>query len=78
MKQSEKLISERRVRAAILTAYDEYNPDNKPREISNSIITALDEAIKELIIDIAKQAPCNNGRVSFSGYFCTEYLPGPE
>lgn len=78
MKQSTRLISERRVRAYILWQYGEDNPDNKPREISRSVIDSLDIAIRELISDMIYHAPVENGRLNHSGFFSVEYLPGEK
>lgn len=78
MKQSIRLISERRVRAAIFKTYDQLNPDNKPREISRSVIDSLDIAIRELISDMIYHAPVENGRLNQSGFFSVEYLPGEK
>lgn len=73
MKQSTRLISERRVRAAIFAAYDEQNPDNKPREIAVSVIDALDSIVMQLIYELVRQEDCSSGRLKNTGYFITEY-----
>lgn len=73
MKQSKRLISERRVRTAIFAAYDEYNPDNKPREISAEVIDSLDEILWVLIEDVVEQEVCINGRLNLNGFFETSY-----
>ena len=73
MKQSNRLISERRVRAAIFAAYDIMNPDNKPREISSEVFIALDTALRALIADMVEQETCVNGRLKDNGYFVCSY-----
>jgi len=76
MIQSNRLISERRVRAAIFAAYDEHNPDNKPREISQDIINALDSMVQEAIKYCVIQGHCQNGRLQHRTAFHVEYWGG--
>jgi hypothetical protein len=71
--QSKRLISERRVRAAIFNAYDEHNPDNKPREISSEVFIAIDTALRAMIDDMVEQETCVNGRLKDGGYFVVGY-----
>ena len=73
MKQSTRLISERRVRAAIFKTYDDVNPDNKPREISSEVFIALDTALRAMITDMVEQETCVNGRLKDNGYFVCSY-----
>ena len=73
MKQSTRLISERRVRAAIFKTYDQLNPDNKPREISAEVFTALDTALRFMIDDLVEQESCANGRLKDNGHFVCGY-----
>ena len=73
MEQSNMLISKRRVRAAIFKAYDDKNPDNKPREISAEVFTALNTLLWVSITDLVEQETCVNGRLKDNGYFVCGY-----
>ena len=73
MKQSKRLISERRVRARIFKTYDQLNPDNKPREISSGVFVALDTALRFMIDDLVENESCANGRLTDNGYFAVAY-----
>ena len=76
MKQSKRLISERRVRAYIFETFDDLNPDNKPREVSQEVFDALDEVLQYLISDQVCMASCENGRLNFQGFSHIRHLPG--
>lgn len=73
MKQSKRLISERRVRAAIFEEYDERNPDNKPREISQEVIDALDEVVRSAISCLVVRGHCQGGRLQHKTAFHIDY-----
>jgi len=73
MIQSDMLISKRRVRAAIFAAYDEYNPDNKPQEITGSVFNALNSAVERMIHEIIQQEDCSSGRLKDTGHLHIEY-----
>jgi hypothetical protein len=78
MKQSKRLISERRVRAYIYETFQDLNPDNKPREISQKVYDALDTVVKEAVQGLVFQAPCLGGRLIQEGRFFVEYWPQGE
>ena len=63
MKQSKRLISERRIRAHIFKAYDELNPDNIPREISQQMFDLLDEILGDIIDGFVENESCPGGRL---------------
>lgn len=75
MKQSNYLISERRVRAAIYEMYDENNPDNRPREISHGVFKQLDEVVTAAIYELITEESCRGGRLNANGEFNIEYQP---